>query len=288
MEVTPQPRPAQAHTAATWCLLSGLMVLRFPFLVGLAMYFPDHPAWISATFEVGTYLLTLALVLVNADRLADYHMDALSVVIILVFKPVETLFLLARRASTPLTFPSWLSLSVWASAVAAGVLLWRKRRALPRFHIRSFTWFLLGAGCGTATALLIGFPMSFQVAGAQTMSLSTTTAMLARNALTIPYQIGYAAVSEEPLFRGFLWGQLRRHGWRDLWVLLLQTALFMVGHVYYLGRMPMSFWVIVPSGALVLGLLAWRTRSLCTTLAAHGFMNAFGYPAGVIIASLRG
>ncbi len=90
------------------------------------------------------------------------------------------------------------------------------------------------------------------------------------------YFLAYAGVTEEPLFRGFLWGLLRRAGWRDVWAWLLQTGLFALAHIYYLRQTPLAFWVIVPSGALLLGLLAWRSRSIATSLVAHGFCNGIG------------
>jgi membrane protease YdiL (CAAX protease family) len=95
--------------------------------------------------------------------------------------------------------------------------------------------------------------------------------------VTLPIlQIANAAVFEEPFFRGFLWGGLRRAGWKNAWILLFQTALFMLGHLYYYGTAPLSFWIIVPLGGLIFGLLAWRSRSIGTSMAAHGFLNAVG------------
>ena len=92
-----------------------------------------------------------------------------------------------------------------------------------------------------------------------------------------PYQIGYAAVSEEPLFRGFLWGYCARAGWKNGWICIFQALLFMLGHLYRLNypnawqALAVTFFV-----GLVFGLLVWRSRSLVSSLAAHGFYNAAG------------
>ncbi|CAG0930278.1 hypothetical protein TFLX_01635 [Thermoflexales bacterium] len=101
------------------------------------------------------------------------------------------------------------------------------------------------------------------------------------------YQLGYAAVSEEPLFRGFLWGYLRKLKCPEKWIWLFQTGLFMLGHIYYVTNAPVSFWIIVPVGGLVTGWLAWRSRSIATSMAAHGALNALGRTVGYIFAYSR-
>ena len=82
--------------------------------------------------------------------------------------------------------------------------------------------------------------------------------------------------SEEPLFRGFLWGRLRARGWKESRICLFQALLFAVGHVYYVGTANISAFLVVPLGALIFGLSAWRTRSIGTSMIAHGITNAFG------------
>lgn len=45
--------------------------------------------------------------------------------------------------------------------------------------------------------------------------------------------------------------------------------------------------LIVPLGALVLGLLVWRTRSIATSMLAHGVMNGLSYSLGIWVATFR-
>ena len=96
--------------------------------------------------------------------------------------------------------------------------------------------------------------------------------------------LGYAAATEEPLFRGFLWGHLRLAGWREGWIWLFQALLFMLGHIYYLPQLPVSFWVIVPLGGLIQGLLVWKSRTIVASMAAHGLSNVLSITAARIIA----
>jgi membrane protease YdiL (CAAX protease family) len=101
------------------------------------------------------------------------------------------------------------------------------------------------------------------------------------------YQLGYVAVTEEALFRGFLWGYLQKAGWKNIWIWLFQAGLFMLGHIYYIDKNPLLFWVIVPISALVMGVLVWRSKTISSSLAAHATLNTFGYAIGYIISLLN-
>jgi membrane protease YdiL (CAAX protease family) len=65
------------------------------------------------------------------------------------------------------------------------------------------------------------------------------------------------------------------------------AGLFMLGHIYYINQHPVSFWLIIPLGALVLGGLACRSKTISSSLAAHAIMNTLGYPLANFLALLR-
>lgn len=66
--------------------------------------------------------------------------------------------------------------------------------------------------------------------------------------VVIAYQLRHTAISEVSAFRGFL----RIRGWRDIWIWMFQAGLFSLAHLYYMHTAPISFWFIVPLGALIL------------------------------------
>lgn len=93
-------------------------------------------------------------------------------------------------------------------------------------------------------------------------------------AVRLPIQLGSAAINEEPLFRGLLWGQLRQAGWKEIWIWLVQAGIFTLAH----GSLWMST-DIVPwtlfyfAGGLAFGLIVWRARSIAPSMAAHAVFN---------------
>ncbi len=167
------------------------------------------------------------------------------------------------------------------------IVLRKKRPDILKLQKTSWRWFGIGILAGIGQALILGYPMSFQVDLSQMPYKPTLLTELLPILPVFLYHLGYAAVDEEPLFRGFLWGHLRKAGWNAWWIWLFQALLFMLGHIYYLTHLPISFWIIVPVGGLVLGLLAGKTRTTASSMAAHGLSNVLIPAIGRLIAAYR-
>jgi membrane protease YdiL (CAAX protease family) len=274
-------------SVTAWSLMAALLFVRMvlltvPITMGIA------PPWLGAVYETATYMLTLALVWVERRRLAEFHIDALALVLILACKPTETILLALTRApgrySLKLGHPA--SAVIWAAAIVMSVVIYRRRSRPTVFGLR---WFGIGAAIGVVLAVVMAYPISFQISGEDLhRSLRDSGALMPISIVsTFLYQLGYAATAEEPLFRGFLWGYLRKLGWREGRILIFQALLFSLAHIYYMKDLPISFWIVVPSSAVVLGLLVWRSRTIACSMAAHAALNSLTYTLGWLIASIR-
>jgi membrane protease YdiL (CAAX protease family) len=231
--------------------------------------------WLITVYEVGTYFLTVIFLWREIKNLKEYHVDTLALVIIIIFKPIQTLISWHWKFDSALAFPKPMGLLFWAIAIGLTAACWSRRRDLPKFEWKSLVFFGAGSLGGIILGILLAIPMSYQVD--YILSPSQFWDMVRQQGLTMfLYQIGYAGVAEEPLFRGFLWGALRKAGWREVWIWLLQAGLFALAHMYYFGSNPISLFIILPVGALALGLVAWKTRSISSSLALHGIENALG------------
>ncbi|HWI62847.1 MAG TPA: CPBP family intramembrane glutamic endopeptidase [Symbiobacteriaceae bacterium] len=240
-------------------MLIGLLILRLPLLTGLGTFVHPGPEWLLPAFEGGTYILTALLLVWERDRLALFHVDGWALAIY-VGAPLLALvnrefFLLSR---------------VQVGCVAFLLLAFIVTRPkLP--NMRSHTVIWIGVGVGIALGLFNALCLQWRAGAALRPALDLSI---------LPGQIliqtTRAAAFEEPLFRAFLWGYLKLAGWKDRPIWLLQAALFWLGHLYYFAGNPISFWVVVPTGGLVIGWVAWRTRSMGASMLTHGLGNAIG------------
>ena len=168
----------------------------------------------------------------------------------------------------PLALPRLPGIAIIIIAlILFGLILWRKidigtpnRKGLSWFLVGSLTGIILFIVYGILMIRYLGFPVPPDPG---------------RIAWLAPfYQLGFAAVSEEPLFRGFLWGGLKSAKVKEHWILLIQAFLFMIAHIHLLATaQPALYFGIIFINALFFGLIVWRSRTLAASMGMHGFAN---------------
>lgn len=283
----PKNRTVSHQSWVTLGLILTLLGLRY-LVTGTRLLFGEEPSWVKVVFDIGTYLLVTILLILERHSLSDFHITPLAIWMTIVFKPIETLYIsIMAKVNPPMAFPKTPSLIIWI--IALGTLVCLRGRLFQKGAVqrRDLKWLLLGGFVGLGIVVISAYPLSFEISKLDLRSRNSVLSILMENLGTIPFQIGYAAISEEPVFRGFLWGYLRKRGWRDVWIWLFQAGLFSLAHLYYINTAPISFWFIIPLGALVFGWLACRSRSIATSMVAHGVSNGLGYTIGYLVAIFR-
>jgi membrane protease YdiL (CAAX protease family) len=252
-------------------LLTGLLLLRFPLLL-LSSY---HVITISKTmvkyiFEDGTYLLTALVIVLKRNSLADYNMGICALALFMI-APVAQLIsqYLVVQYRGPVQADLWVRIAISLGLLI--LLLVCRPKVRKRSVKEILLWGLIAVAVGIGIGFLLGKLNGLQ--SAEKSPVHPSGLLIMTMFFT---QLGNAAVMEEPLFRGFLWGFLEKLHWKGCWIWLTQAGLFWLGHIYYLGVANYSFWIIVPVGGLFLGALAWRSRSIGTSMVTHGLFNSIG------------
>ncbi len=233
-------------------LLGGLLFLRFPFLIIADAVLIDKLSEvrfiIPIIYDGGTYLLTAILIWWERERLQEFWIDLASAITFL---------------CQTFCFPIGIGL-FWAMR--------RSRAKFPATPNGVWHWLLTGAILAITCDMLI---MTWGINPSHPRG--PEAASFSHLVPAILIQMTNAAVWEEPLFRGFLWGYLRRAQWKNGWIWLFQAALFTLGHVYFLKNEAFIPWLIrmlLPS--LLIGFIAWRARSIFVSMVTHGVFNAYG------------
>jgi len=237
-----------SHTSVGLLLLSGLLFLRIPYLTLIAALFVPSPWWLFFSFAIGTYVLTAFLIWWERERLREFWFDLVSAIIFL---------------CQNFMFPVGIGLFV---------TMFRRKARFPKPSFSLARWALTGALLAILVQIFFALnhinPPQQRAGGPATLAFLFSAVLI---------QMVNAAVWEEPLFRGFLWGYLRMARWKNVWIWLFQAGLFTLSHVYYLREEPFLTWLLrlmIPS--LLLGLVAWRARSISASMVTHGFLNASG------------
>lgn len=264
------------HLRTTARLIAILLFLRIPwiyFMIPVGALIRPLAGFGSAIYLTGTAALVVYLIWHERDHLSDFHIDRLVVVMFLVGKPAELILIAIGRRT-----PAVLTLPFYALYILAPVwLLWRLRGTwhnLPKPPVGTLRWTLVGAGLGVLFGLAGRYLIWVQSKGA--LALVPRSFSLSTLLFTVLYQAAYAGLSEEPIFRGFLWGYLEKLDWPLSKILIFQAGLFALAH---LDALLLGWW-LTPLFALVIGMLfgwlVWRSRSISVTITAHSLVNGIG------------
>lgn len=268
------------HNRVTWIVLILLLLLRIPYTIAIIYLLPIENQNGAATYEVCTYILVLFLIWWERDQLADFHIDKSVLIMILLFRPFQTLILSYWQVDSPLKFPSAPSLLIWSASIVLVISLWRSGIRLANISTSTWIWLGIGIMVGITVSILENF-VSFR--SMLTSGSSSLPIVMKSASLALLYHLGFAPINEESLFRGFLWGALRGRKWNDYWILIFQAVLFTSAHVYFAKQYPFMFWVLIPFAALLFGVLTMRSRSIAPAILAHGMINGSVY---VLVAGL--
>lgn len=262
--------PIRIHKAVPFLLLGLLLFLRFPFLIsaayGIKMFAVKD---IFSVYLDCTYILSAALIWWEKDRLIEFHIgiQALCLFIFIpILKPVVSILLSTYTPYKHNTY-SWIQ---FAAAAALGLSLIISKGRFTRMKLRTaIFWIAVSIAVGLATGAIWGFVYKVQnnISGVQSSLLISLRLFF--------IQLSNAAIAEEPLFRGFIWGYLKWLHVNEYWIWLIQAGLFCLGHIYYLNTAPYSFFIAIPAMALIFGFIAWRSRSISSSMIIHGLYNSF-------------
>jgi membrane protease YdiL (CAAX protease family) len=98
--------------------------------------------------------------------------------------------------------------------------------------------------------------------------------IMALSPLTFVTKFLLNALPEELLFRGLLWGTLRRFNLSHFSILCIQAILFWAGHwFYYVHYENPYWWISTLFAGLVFGIVAWKTKSLLASAIVHSIAN---------------
>jgi membrane protease YdiL (CAAX protease family) len=263
------------HRQIAWLALVLLLLLRIPYTITIIYFLPIENQSGAAIYEISTYALTAFLIWWERGRLEDFHIDPIALSFIIILRPLQTLVLNYWKVDSPLAFPRPPGLILWGISIGLAFALFKSGFKPARLSSRTLSWFALGVFVGVMVSAVEN--STTFLAGLNNASGSASPTLLGSSSLVLLYHLGFAPINEEPLFRGFLWGQLHRSKWSEVSILFFQAALFMSAHIYFAGQYPWRFWVLIPSAALLFGLLTWRTRSIAPAILAHGLINGSVY-----------
>lgn len=213
----------------------------------------------SAIYHIGTFTLTGLFIRNNIQNLNQFNISKLALFIFL-FSPVFSII------ADPHNFIAYINILI---AIKFCIDLFPKRGEIiltktPTNNIVSNIIITLTT---TVAVIIIGALTREFKSGSNLVPLNLS--WIIRQFLL---QLSFAAAMEEPLFRGFLWGYLKKYKLSDITICIIQAFLFWFGHIYYMNT-GLNFWIFHPIAAFSFGLIIIKTKNIAYSLISHALIN---------------
>jgi membrane protease YdiL (CAAX protease family) len=250
-------------------------LVQFIFLVRVANFIwptlamEESVAWMLPIAISVTYIAIGIFFLLNENLHQEYNIDTLTLILFVlvgtvlkIHAPESTIIEIALRGL------EWLT---------AGILFIRiitKKISLSRVKWLDLKWMIVGAIAGTLVSLFIAY-LYISLFGFSIPPQDTSPYALFLTFLALLLMHCKGVVLEEIIFRGLLFGYLKKETTNEKQALFIQFMLFWAFHFEYIWSTPFSFWVSVPISAFVFSLIYWYSRSLPSSIAVHLFTNIF-------------
>lgn len=258
-----------------------LLVFRIPLLKSIEFFINPIPIWIIQICEVSMYLLLAILIFREKDHLADFFINKLAVVIFILSATIFRLIAPSFDSSI-----KWIVPIFWGIAATLIILLRKKGVNFEKIRADNYIWLFNGFAIGLFLSFILAIPRYLALEEQIQQSSHSIVYLFVFFLASFTAELVNTSVIEEFIFRGFLWGCLRKTGMADKWILVIQAGLFWVAHINYIDR-GYSFWVALPVGGLALGLVAWQSKSIVTSMITHSVVNAMAYIIFDILGYLR-
>lgn len=289
--------PKKNRTCLPVILLCGLLFLRIPFVILSYALKISNPVW-QSIFIILTYLLTAILIWVERDRLEDFHIGLGAVAIIItmpVLRPIICSIIQYSEFSSGIGY-TWVQflymqlmlLHTWIEIPIAIILLAVLLLSHTNFKKKQFLKTLMWLIIAIITGIILGFLQTYLRGFVgiyfkeNYKEINNRTYQFRDIISSFLTQLSIAAIAEEPLFRGLLWGYLKKANWKEVWIWIFQGLLFLSGHFYYFRTYKYSFtWVLI--SGLTFGLIAWRSKNITNSMITHAIMNSQSYIFNIIV-----
>ena len=226
----------------------------------LTLFFKIDP-YIRYIYIVTIYLVIAILIWLERKNLDDFNLDRLAL-FILVLSSVIRRRLGVENEGFFLSIIGATGLLVFISVI----LNWSK---IPQTNFR---WVAIGLFVACLSVILIIFIASFQQVPLIPNTVPGPYGVFWDMIRRAIYDLSFTAPIEEILFRGFIWGYLRKLKWDVNKVFWVQGVLFWFLHIGQI-TFPFAFFLSIPLLTYVTSELTKRSHQVSPSIIAHLIIN---------------
>jgi membrane protease YdiL (CAAX protease family) len=251
-------------------ILPILLLIYIGIIVILNYIYPIINAFIHINYNpflfdyfliIVSYLCVVALIWIENKNLEEFHIDRLSLVILIIFAFI--------RINYNVPYEIYFKVAIFILGSVLAILFIVNFRRIPQTKPR---WILIGV----LSCLLV---IPFAYIDSLNPVIKPDSAILTQSFIwnaTLSAQgvLSFVSPYEELIYRSILWGQLRKWGWTNKKILLVQAILFWLVHFWEAFSNPFTFFILLPITILVTSLLVYYSKQIFPSILFHTACDA--------------
>lgn len=241
-----------------------ILILQFVFLIESifpqSVSFNETIRYIAIAYRTAMHVVVAALLLYEMDNLTEFGIDKFTVATFIIGSFLEQ----RLDIKGDVYFHAIRGL---VGLVVIAALFKRK----PNLMQTNVSWSLVGIVFG-AIAIAFIFYIELVLRGIWVFAPLLQNSLPLTISNLIVRELFTTAILEEVLFRGFLWGHLRRLGWDNGKTVWFQGILFWLTHV---GRLftPFTLFITIPVITIISSKLTSHSRQVFPAIVSHATIN---------------
>jgi membrane protease YdiL (CAAX protease family) len=207
----------------------------------------DVPLGWAMAYIIGAYFLVSITLYLNRKDLRSLNIDRNFIVVFVLFGALYTLLL-----------PSFILALILGASTLFNLLLLSK----GEFQFEDYS-----PNYGKVLSLMLLFMMPdilIMILTGKYPNLQSGTTVLNAALTSNPL----LSMIEEVVYRGMLWSFLRERNMTDGKIIRVQALLFWISH-FNESYNPIAFWIVIPFGSILLGLIVAKSKSITFSSVVH-------------------
>jgi len=203
-----------------------------------------------------TYLCVIFLLWSENDRLEEYNLDRLSITTLIIFA-----FL---RYNLTFVGEIYYKIVVFTLGLVIALLFIFNFHKIPRTKP---VWIMIGI-----LSCLLVIPFAYINAynpAMKPVALSLKKYFWQGVGLSTLYGLSFVSIYEEIIFRGILFGWLRKLKWADKTIIFVQAFLFWLLHFWQASAKPFDYFILLPLFILATSLLLYYSKQVFSSILLH-------------------
>jgi membrane protease YdiL (CAAX protease family) len=249
-------------------IIAGLAIIQlclFLYYISLvrrpALFLSPEP--LISIFIAFAHLVLATLIILERNNLSDFHLDKFTIYIFV--------FASFFRVRTGVVGENISLIIIAIAGMAVAMSIFRYKVVAQNTNLQ---WSVKGIGFGLLIAGL-GIFINLIVPTSQ-MNVMILQDSLVFTGIKSMFFVFPDVIMEEILFRGFLWGYLRRENWNSNKIAWFQGVLFWAMHSSRVIVTPVSFFILIPLVTFASTKLLLKSQQTYPSILSHAVINILG------------